>query len=35
MLPNYMQVWGIAKNHGLRVKSFHLLEEDGWAPESR
>ncbi len=33
MLPNYMQVWGIAKNHGLRVKSFHLLEEDGWAPD--
>ncbi len=33
MLPNYMQVWGIAKNHGLRVASFRLLEEDGWAPD--
>ncbi len=33
MLPNYMQIWGIAKNHGLRVKEFHLREEDGWAPD--
>ena len=33
MLPNYMQVWGIAKNHGLHVESFHLREEDGWAPD--
>jgi aspartate/methionine/tyrosine aminotransferase len=33
MLPNYMQVWGIAKNHGMRVKSFHLREEHGWAPD--
>jgi aspartate/methionine/tyrosine aminotransferase len=31
MLPNYMQIWGIAKNHGLNVKTFHLREEDGWA----
>jgi aspartate/methionine/tyrosine aminotransferase len=31
MLPNYMQVWGVAKNHGLRVKSFHLLETNGWS----
>jgi aspartate/methionine/tyrosine aminotransferase len=33
MLPNYMQIWGIAKNHGLRTKAFHLREEDGWAPD--
>ena len=31
MLPNYMQIWGIAKNHGLKVKEFHLREERGWA----
>ncbi len=31
MLPNYMQVWGIAHNLGLRVKSFNLKEEQGWA----
>jgi len=33
MLPNYMQIWGIAKNHGLQTKTFHLLEEHGWAPD--
>ncbi len=33
MLPNYMQIWGIAKNHDLNVKTFHLREEDGWAPD--
>jgi len=33
MLPNYMQIWGIAKNHGLQVKTFHLYEESGWAPD--
>ncbi len=33
MLPNYMQIWGVAKNHGLKVKTFHLLEEKGWAPD--
>ncbi len=33
MLPNYMQIWGIAKNHGLQVKTFHLREESGWAPD--
>jgi aspartate/methionine/tyrosine aminotransferase len=31
MLPNYMQVWGIAHNLGFRVKSFNLKEERGWA----
>jgi aspartate/methionine/tyrosine aminotransferase len=31
MLPNYMQIWGIAKNHGLGVREFHLREERGWA----
>jgi aspartate/methionine/tyrosine aminotransferase len=33
MLPNYMQIWGIANNFGVRVKSFHLREEQGWAPD--
>ena len=33
MLPNYMQIWGIAKNHCLRVETFNLVEENGWAPD--
>jgi aspartate/methionine/tyrosine aminotransferase len=33
MLPNYMQIWGIAKNHDLKVKTFSLIEEDDWAPD--
>ncbi|MFC1583076.1 aminotransferase class I/II-fold pyridoxal phosphate-dependent enzyme, partial [Candidatus Neomarinimicrobiota bacterium] len=31
MLPNYMQIWGIAKNMGLDVSEFNLLEEQSWA----
>jgi aspartate/methionine/tyrosine aminotransferase len=33
MLPNYMQIWGIAKNHDLVVKAFHLREKEGWSPD--
>jgi aspartate/methionine/tyrosine aminotransferase len=33
LLPNYMQIWGIAKNHDLKIKTFHLQEEKGWAPD--
>lgn len=33
MLPNYMQIWGIARNHGFLVKEFHLREDNGWAPD--
>jgi aspartate/methionine/tyrosine aminotransferase len=33
MLPNYMQIWGIAKNHGYRVREFHLREEKDWTPD--
>ncbi len=33
MMPNYMQVWGVAMNYGLRVKTFKLLEAEGWAPD--
>jgi aspartate/methionine/tyrosine aminotransferase len=31
LLPNYMQIWGIAHNHGLKVNEFHLREEQDWA----
>ena len=30
MLPNYMQIYGIAKNYGLKVKTFSLKEELNW-----
>jgi len=33
MQPNYMQIWGIAKNHKLNIKTFNLKEENGWAPD--
>ena len=34
MLPNYMQIWGLSKNLGVRVKSFHLREHEGrWVPD--
>ena len=33
MLPNYMQVWGIARNHGFRVRECHLSEDQEWAPD--
>jgi len=31
MLPNYMQVWGIAQSLGATVKPLPLHEEQGWA----
>ena len=31
MLPNYMQIWGIAKNHQLQMRTFSLVEKKGWA----
>ena len=31
MLPNYMQIWGIALNFGMNVKTFSLKEELDWA----
>ena len=31
MLPNYMQIWGIAKNHAFRLNTFHLQEDREWA----
>lgn len=33
MLPNYMQVWGVAKNMGYNVRTFSLQEANGWAPD--
>jgi len=33
MLPNYMQIWGIAKNHGFEIQPFYLNEAQGWAPD--
>jgi len=29
MLPNYMQIWGIANAFGARVKPFHLISKKG------
>jgi aspartate/methionine/tyrosine aminotransferase len=33
MLPNYMQVWGLAHNLGFQPRPFHLQAERGWAPD--
>lgn len=33
MLPNYMQIWGVAKNKGYKIKTFQLLEKENWAPD--
>lgn len=30
MLPNYMQISGVAKNHGLKINPFNLCEDKGW-----
>ncbi|MFQ5790581.1 MAG: aminotransferase class I/II-fold pyridoxal phosphate-dependent enzyme [Acidobacteriota bacterium] len=33
MLPNYMQIWGLARSLGAQVKPFPLREEERWAPD--
>ncbi len=33
MVPNYMQMWGIARTFGVKVKPFHLREELNWDPD--
>ncbi len=33
MLPNYMQIWGIARSFGITVTPFHLKEELNWQPD--
>ncbi|MTI32970.1 aminotransferase class I/II-fold pyridoxal phosphate-dependent enzyme [Xanthovirga aplysinae] len=32
MVPNYMQIWGIAEEMGAIPKSFPLLEKNNWTP---
>ena len=32
MVPNYMQMWGIAEEMGCVMKAFHLDEENQWEP---
>ncbi|HYM09515.1 MAG TPA: aminotransferase class I/II-fold pyridoxal phosphate-dependent enzyme [Bryobacterales bacterium] len=33
MLPNYMQIWGLARALGASVVPFHLREDCHWAPD--
>jgi len=33
MVPNYMQIWGIAEEMGCIPRSFNLREEYDWAPD--
>jgi len=33
MVPNYMQIWGIAEELGAVPAAFHLREDRGWAPD--
>jgi aspartate/methionine/tyrosine aminotransferase len=33
MVPNYMQIWGIAEEMGCKLARFPLREEKGWAPD--
>jgi aspartate/methionine/tyrosine aminotransferase len=33
MLPNYMQIWGVARSMEVTVKPFHLREDHDWAPD--
>ncbi len=33
MLPNYMQLWGIARSFGVDVRPFHLRLEERWLPD--
>jgi aspartate/methionine/tyrosine aminotransferase len=32
-LPNYMQMWGLLRGFGARVRSFHLRHDLGWQPD--
>ncbi len=32
MLPNYMQIWGLARSFGITIKPFYLREELNWGP---
>jgi len=33
MVPNYMQIWGIAEAMGAKPVAFHLREDEAWAPD--
>jgi len=33
MIPNYMQLWGLAKSFGAEVKTFALREDLDWNPD--
>jgi aspartate/methionine/tyrosine aminotransferase len=33
MVPNYLQIWGLAHNLGMVRRELHLREENGWAPD--
>lgn len=33
MVPNYMQIWGIAEEMGCTPRAFHLREEINWSPD--
>ena len=33
MVPNYMQIWGIAEEMGCIMKAFHMREENQWKPD--
>ena len=33
MLPNYMQIWGIARAFDIKVKPFYLKEDLQWQPD--
>ena len=33
MVPNYMQIWGIAEEMGAKPVAFHLREDNNWAPD--
>ncbi|MCL3781024.1 aminotransferase class I/II-fold pyridoxal phosphate-dependent enzyme [Prolixibacteraceae bacterium JC049] len=33
MVPNYMQIWGIAEEMGCQMKAFHLKEDNQWRPD--
>ncbi len=32
-LPNYMQMWGLLRGFGAKVKTFRLREDLGWQPD--
>jgi aspartate/methionine/tyrosine aminotransferase len=33
MLPNYQQIWGLARSFGIKVTPLYLKEESSWKPD--